>query len=287
MADAGLSHVPDFHDPTARAFLDAKGKRSLADIERAFGAGKRGIRIEMARGLADTMALRTAAIDAGVRDAIAGGATQLVILGAGYDGRAWRMPELTGVAVYEVDHPATQGDKRAHVAELPASAGIVRFVPVDFERESLDAALDRAGHDRSAPTCWIWEGVIMYLTREAMRATLAAIAGRSAPASSLIVNYHTGHSGLLARLMLRLIGEAQISMWTKEEMAADLKSVGFVVREDSGIAEWNARFARGEARVERALYMRIAIGRHASDLPYGGVGLPAATASLQRDGGSM
>jgi O-methyltransferase involved in polyketide biosynthesis len=127
----------------------------------------------------------------------------------------------------------------------------------------------------------------MYLTREAMRATLAAIAGRSAPASSLIVNYHAGHSGLLARLMLRLIGEAQISMWTKEEMAADLKSVGFVVREDSGIAEWNARFARGEARVERALYMRIAVGRHASDLPYGGVGLPAATASLQRDGGSM
>jgi hypothetical protein len=120
-----------------------------------------------------------------------------------------------------------------------------------------------------------------------MRATLAAIAGRSAPASSLIVNYHAGHSGLLARLMLRLIGEAQISMWTKEEMAADLKSVGFVVREDSGIAEWNARFARGEARVERALYMRIAVGRHASDLPYGGVGLPAATASLQRDGGSM
>jgi methyltransferase (TIGR00027 family) len=261
MADAGLSHVPNFHDPTARVFLDAKGKRSLADVERAMRAGKRGMRIEMARTLADTMALRTAAIDAAVRDAIAAGATQLVILGAGYDGRAWRMPELTGVTVYEVDRPATQGGKRAHVAELPASTAIVRFVPVDFERESLDVALDRAGHDRSSPTCWIWEGVVMYLTREAMRATLAAIAGRSAPASSLIVNYHSAHSGLVARLMFRLIGEPQISMWTKEEMAADLRSVGFVVRDDSGMAEWNARFAQGAARVERTPYMRIAISR--------------------------
>src|SRR5919199_1800436 len=56
----------------------------------------------------------TAAIDRAVRDAVAGGATQLVILGAGYDGRAWRMPELTGVKVFEVDHAATQGDKRGH-----------------------------------------------------------------------------------------------------------------------------------------------------------------------------
>ena len=261
MADAGLSHVPDFRDPTARVFLDAKGKRSLADIERALRAGKRGVRIEMARGLADTMALRTAAIDAAVRDAIAGGATQLVILGAGYDGRAWRMPELAGVTVYEVDHPATQGDKRAHLAELPATKAIVRFVPVDFERDSLDTALDRAGHDRSAPTCWIWEGVVMYLTRDAMRATLAAIAGRSAPASILIVNYHTARSRLFARLIFRLIGEPQISMWTKEEMAADLASVGFVVREDSGMADWNVRFAQGKAKVERASYMRIVVGR--------------------------
>jgi methyltransferase (TIGR00027 family) len=261
MADAGLSHVADFHDPTARVFLDAKGKQSLADVERALRAGKRGIRFEMARTLADTMALRTAAIDAAVRDAIAGGATQLVILGAGYDGRAWRMPELTGVTVYEADHPATQGAKRTHLAELAATTATVRFVPVDFERESLDAALDRAGHDRSSPTCWIWEGVVMYLTREAMRATLAVVARRSAPASSLIVNYHDAHSGLIARLMFRLIGEPQISMWTTEEMAAELGSAGFVVREDSGMGEWNARFAQGKARVERAVYMRIVVGR--------------------------
>jgi methyltransferase (TIGR00027 family) len=261
MADIGLSHVPDFHDPTARVFLNEKGKRSLAKTEHAFREGKRGFGLEMARVLADTIALRTAAIDAAVRDAIAGGATQLAILGAGYDGRAWRMPELAGVKVFEVDHPATQGDKRAHLAELAPASGIVSFVSIDFARESLDTALDRAGHDRSSPTCWIWEGVVMYLTRDVMRATLAGIAARSTRGSTLIVNYHTPHRRLLAKLMFRLIGEPQISAWTPEEMAADLRSVGFVVREDSGMADWNDRFAQGRAKVERGSYMRIAIAR--------------------------
>jgi methyltransferase (TIGR00027 family) len=262
LADAGLSHVPDFHDPTARVFLNAKGKRSLTKTERADREGRRGIGIEMARVMADMIALRTAVIDTAVRNAIAGGATQLVILGAGYDGRAWRMPELAGVKVFEVDHPATQSDKRTRLAELPPPTGIVTFVPIDFQMEPLGAVLDRAGHNRSSPTCWIWEGVVMYLTRDVMRATLAGIAGGSAPGSTLIVNYHTVHRRFFARLMFRLIGEPQISAWTREGMAADLRSVGFVVREDSGMADWNDRFAQGRAKVERGFYMRIAIARN-------------------------
>jgi hypothetical protein len=75
------------------------------------------------------------------------------------------------------------------------------------------------------------------------------------------VNYHTVHRGLFARLMFRLIGEPQIGAWTREEMDADLRSVGFVVREDSGMADWNDRFAQGGAKVERGTYMRIAIAR--------------------------
>jgi methyltransferase (TIGR00027 family) len=260
LADAGLSHVPGFRDPTARVFLTEKGKRSFAKTERAFREGKRGLAPDSARVMADLMALRTTAIDTAVRDAIAGGATQLVILGAGYDGRAWRLSELSGVRVFEVDHPATQGQKRARVAELPPAVGTVHFVSIDFEREALGTVLDRAGHDPSSPTCWIWEGVVMYLTREAMHSTLASVADRSAHGSTLIVSYHSGRRGFFARLVYRLIGEPQISAWTREEMAADLESAGFVVREDSGMADWNRRFALGEAKVERASYMRIATG---------------------------
>jgi methyltransferase (TIGR00027 family) len=259
VADAGLSHVPNFHDPTARVFLSAKGARSLANTEAMALTGKRSMRLEMARVMADMIALRTLAIDAAVRDAIARGAKQLVILGAGYDGRAWRMPELAGVKVFEVDHPATQGEKRAHLSELPPAKGIVTFASIDFLQESLGTVLDRAGQDRSLPTCWIWEGVVMYLSRDVMRATLAGIAGRSARGSTLIVNYHTVHRHLFARLMFRLIGEPQISAWTPEEMAVDLRSAGYVVREDSGMADWNSRFADGKAMSDRGAYMRIAI----------------------------
>jgi methyltransferase (TIGR00027 family) len=261
LADLGISHVPEFHDPTARVFLNEKGKKSLAKVERLARAEKRSMRLEAGRGAADMIALRTRAIDTGVRDAIAAGATQLVILGAGYDGRAWRMPELSGVKVFEVDHPATQTDKRAHAAKLPAPNGIVTFVSIDFEREKLDSVLERAGHDPAAPTCWIWEGVVMYLTRDAMRGTLADVARRSAAGSTLIVNYHTAHRRFFARILFRLIGEPQISAWTPEEMAADLGSVGFAVRDDSAITDWNARFAGSQAKVERGAYMRIAVAR--------------------------
>lgn len=260
-ADAGLSHVADFHDPTARVFLSEKGARSLAKTELKAREGNRGIGMDMARRMADMIALRTVTIDAAVRDAISRGATQLVILGAGYDGRAWRMRELAGVRVFEVDHPATQREKRTHLAELPSAIGTVTFVPMNFELESLGAALDRAGHDRASPTCWIWEGVVMYLTRDAMRATLAGIADRSAPGSTLIVNYHTLHRRFIARLMFRLIGEPQISAWSPEEMAADLRAAGFIVTEDSGMLDWNERLARGSAQVERGSYMRVAVAR--------------------------
>ena len=261
IADLGVSHVATFSDSTARVFLDEKGKRSLSKITDAARAPKSSFRLEAARGMADIIGLRTVAIDAAVRAAIADAATQVVILGAGYDGRAWRMSELSGVRVFEVDHPATQGDKRSHVSELPLPNADVSFVSIDFERESLDAVLERGGHDASSRTCWIWEGVVMYLTRDAMRATLAAIAGRSAAGSTLIVNYHTVHRRLIAKLMFRLMGEPQISAWTPEEMASDLRSVGFLVREDTGMEDWNERFAQGRAKVERASYMRVAVAR--------------------------
>jgi methyltransferase (TIGR00027 family) len=234
-------------------------------VERAVRGGHRTIGLEAARVMADMMALRTSAIDAAVRDAVASGAKQLVILGAGYDGRAWRMPELAGVKVFEVDHPATQGDKRSRLSQLPPAIGSVTFVPIDFTTESLDSVLKTCGHDRMSPTCWIWEGVVMYLTRDVMRATLSAVAGRSAPGSTLIVNYHMQHRRWFASVVFSLIGEPQLTAWTPEEMAADLESAGYVVREDSGMLDWNDRFAGGQARAERGSYMRIAVARKISN----------------------
>jgi methyltransferase (TIGR00027 family) len=135
MADAGLSHVPDFRDPTARVFLNEKGKRSLAKTEAAARAAKDGIGLRAARSMADMIALRTTAIDRALRDAVGRGARQLVILGAGYDGRAWRLPELTGVKVFEVDHPVDR--------QLPYRASEVRrAAPVSVDRRTADQRVD-------------------------------------------------------------------------------------------------------------------------------------------------
>ena len=62
-------------------------------------------------------------------------------------------------------------------------------------------------------------------------------------------------------MIFRLIGEPQISAWTPDEMAAELRSVGFEVREDSGMIEWNERFAQRHARVDRGYYMHVVVAR--------------------------
>ncbi len=261
LADAGVSHVPGFSDPTARAFFEPKTLARLDKLSEKLRDGTGGMRHEFARTMADVMALRTAVIDAAVKEAVAGGTRQLVILGAGLDGRAWRMRELAGVRVFEVDHPATQTFKRSKVGALPPAIGDVTFVAVNFERESLESALQTAGHDASRTTCWIWEGVVMYLTRDAMRSTLANIASRSAEGSTLIVNYHTTVRRGLMGIVFRLLGEPMRSEWQPDTMASDLGAAGFRVQDDSGISEWAKRFANGPVRLSAGAIMRIVVAR--------------------------
>ena len=82
-------------------------------------------------------------------EAAAAGVRQYVVLGAGLDTFAYRQsPWAKDLRIFEVDHPATQDDKRAHLAELPPATGIVSFGSMGFERESLGTVLDRAEHDR-------------------------------------------------------------------------------------------------------------------------------------------
>ena len=184
------SVVPGFSDPTALALLPERARAQL-ELQRS-GAlrGKlRGqLRYASLQKLALMMAVRTVAID---RALGAHPTPQLVVLGAGLDGRAWRMPELRDTTVFEVDHPDSQRQKRARVAPLPALARELRYVPVDFTRDDLDTALASAGHDPRLPTTWLWEGVVMYLTGSTIEATLRVLSRRSTPGSRLVVLYHS------------------------------------------------------------------------------------------------
>jgi methyltransferase (TIGR00027 family) len=134
--------------------------------------------------------VRTRAIDDLVRDAIRNGARQLVLLGAGLDSRGCRLDETEDVAVFEVDHPATQDMKKerlhACMGKLPAN---VRYVAVDFERDALEVKLIESGYDPAVQAVVVWEGVIDYLTESAVQSTLAVLARLLAPSSLLIFTY--------------------------------------------------------------------------------------------------
>jgi methyltransferase (TIGR00027 family) len=127
----------------------------------------------------------------------AAGIDQIVVLGAGFDTRAYRIPAATRLAVFEVDHPVTQAAKREAlrgvVEPLPAN---VRFVGVDFDVDDLGERLRAAGYDRLKRTLFVWQGVIVYLTRAGADATLGFIANNSAPGS--VVVFDSMDSAMLA-----------------------------------------------------------------------------------------
>jgi methyltransferase (TIGR00027 family) len=232
-----------FADPVALPML-RPAERVPVDQVRAGaqpdGAAAR-VGYEMVRASAEAVVPRTVAIDAAVR---AGPTGQVVILGAGLDGRAWRMAELAGTEVYEVDHPVSQQDKRSRVAGLTPVAAGPHWVPVDFSRDRLGDALHAAGHRPDAPTTWVWEGVVAYLRRPEVEATVAALAARSAAGSSLVVNYQApsvaaAGGRIVARGMLALArrpglwrDEPRRSAWTAPAMAALLARHGFRVTGD-------------------------------------------------------
>ncbi len=189
LADGGLTHVRDFRDPTARVLLPRSWEAVLFAL-RSFLRRAPPRMLDWALARLDLFPLRTAAIDEEVRLALEAGCTQLVILGAGLDGRAYRMEALSTVRVFEVDHPSTQGLKRARATTLRRRCRDLVYVPVDFEHDALGEALARHGHRADAPTAWIWEGVTMYLTDAALRSTLRVIGGRSAPSSRVLIHYH-------------------------------------------------------------------------------------------------
>ena len=119
------------------------------------------------------------------------GLQQLVLLGAGYDSRAYRFEQLRlGVKVFEVDHPATQKVKMKKVkAALGVIPGYVSFVGIDFNRERLEERLPEFGYDEQLKTLFIWEGVTMYLTSESVDGTLSFIKHHAGTGSRVVFDY--------------------------------------------------------------------------------------------------
>lgn len=134
---------------------------------------------------------RTRFIDACLEAAVTEGIAQLVVLGAGFDTRAYRFRDaLREVHVIELDHPDTQQLKVRRVREvLESTPANLTYVAADLRSDDLGEALRRGGHAGDRKTFFIWEGVTMYLPAEAVGSTLSWIASSSAEGSSLVFDY--------------------------------------------------------------------------------------------------
>jgi methyltransferase (TIGR00027 family) len=258
-----------FCDPLARAFLGWH-LRLVVLLAQAPVLGPiifRFIDRRWPAALASAVA-RTRYIDDALLAAIHDGAQQVVILGAGFDARAYRFRGLERLRVYEVDHPDTQ---IAKIARLKPALGAlpphVCFVPADFTRDGLAAAMAAAGYAPAVKTFFLCEGVLSYLTPEAADALLRWV-GRAAPAGSKIVFTYTdigatftAQEALQARRLLATlsrIGENFQFGLARDQLPAYLGERGLAVGEDVALGDLNVRYL-GPAVAKGSERSRIAV----------------------------
>jgi methyltransferase (TIGR00027 family) len=189
-------------------------------------------------GMTEHLAVRTRLIDDAVSQAVQAGARQLVVLGAGLDARAHRMPQLEDVVVFEVDHPSTQQFKQKKARNQPVLARALHYVSCDFQRETFADALHSAAFDPSIPSIWIWEGVTMYLPSDVVAASLSMMSALSCMHSRLIASYLTPvppalrHAEAVGLALLGALSEPVHSQFTPSEMGRMLRMHGFFVSAD-------------------------------------------------------
>lgn len=238
-------------DPWAHLFLSAPARGALAAWSRSLSA-----RLLRRLGPSGTtyVPLRHRFIDDHLSTALDSGTAQVVLLGAGYDMRAYRFADrLDGRPVFEVDLAPISRAKAAtierHADELPRP-NVVR-VEIDFETQSLDEVLAAAGFASGATTFFTWEGVPMYLTRAAVAATLAGVHDLGGPGSRLAHDMwflvdDPGMLGTARRILptaLSLIGEAVTFAVHPEDYEALLARHGFRMVDCALASELQARYA--------------------------------------------
>jgi methyltransferase (TIGR00027 family) len=221
-------------------------------------------------GVRSSVVARTRLIDDAIADSL-GRTEQLVLLGAGLDSRAYRLPGLRGLGVFEVDHPDTSRIKRRALERaLPAPPDHVRFVAVDFQRGDLGSAMSAAGYRESARTFFLWEGVTNYLTEAAVDATLRWCARASAGSRLLFTYVHrdvltrpgafVGTQRLFASL--ERVGERFTFGIEPGELPGFLAERGLSLESDLGASEYRERYFAEAARSMRGHeFYRVALAR--------------------------
>ena len=259
-------------DPWAHLFLSSAARRTLA-----IWSGSMTGRLLRQLGANGTsyVPLRHRFIDEHLATALDAGVTQVVLLGAGYDTRAYRFAEqLAGRPVFEVDLAPISRAKAATIAKHSKQfpeANVVR-VEIDFETQALTDVVVDAGFGFGGTTFFIWEGVPMYLTRAAVKATLDAVHELSADGSQIAHDMwflvdEPGPQGSARRAApgaLSLIGEPVTFGVHPEDYEYFLGRHGFSIVDLALASELQARYApQQRAVLDDSLYV-VAAERVAS-----------------------
>ncbi|MEZ5939714.1 MAG: class I SAM-dependent methyltransferase [Hyphomonadaceae bacterium] len=176
------------------------------------------------------------------------GVTQLVVLGAGLDTFAYRSPLAAQLRIFEVDFPATQAWKKRRLEEAGIAApDNLIYAPVDFEKDRLLDRLVEAGFDPQQRSFFLWLGVVPYLTREAILATLSVIGALpggaevafdySNPVDSRSLSPEALAAVEARQARVAAMGEPFLSFFEAEDLHADLEAVGLTGIDDLGPRE--------------------------------------------------
>jgi methyltransferase (TIGR00027 family) len=231
---------------------------------------------------------RTAFFDRVVANSIDHGVTQVVIGGAGYDGRAFRYAK-PGVRWFEVDHPATQADKRERITRLGLATPHIRFIPADFTVDPVAEPLLAAGLDPARAALFLFEGVAVYL-EEPVTARVLAGFREVTPVGGLLaisVSISGVTSQTRARFQQRVaeLGEPARTVITFDQASDLLSAAGWKIRQASdrqrsaGLLLAHATTAPGHSERER-----LAVPRPASRTSASPASVDRAT-EISRDGG--
>jgi methyltransferase (TIGR00027 family) len=258
-----------FDDPFAREFLGPR-MALVARLGTLPGLRELVLRVIDRRwpGARTSGVARTRFIDDAV-GADEGQFEQFVVLGAGFDSRAYRLPGLRKTTVFEVDHPDTLSRKRTALTRaLGAFPEHIRFVPTDFNQDDLEQAMAAAGYRESARTLFLWEGVTNYLTEAAVDATLRWCS-RAAPGSRLLFTYversvleHPQSFFGTERLFATLAAANEAWTWGIEPCALPefLAQRGLSLEQDAGAEEYRRIYWGERARTLRGYeFYRIAV----------------------------
>lgn len=190
---ANETHLPEeervFQDPYAEYFFSPELRESVRDPD--WVRGERAKYEQIMPGVNGAIVARTKLFDEYLRSALGEGFQQAVIIGAGYDTRAYRIDGVEhALTVFEIDHPVTQQVKIDTIKEI--FGGLpdhVRYVPVVFGEDRLDKKLLENGFRSGEKTLYIAEGVLMYIPPPAVDALLGFITQTSAPGSAFMADY--------------------------------------------------------------------------------------------------